>query len=135
MNENTKTPRPPICGHAICVDRERCCFNGQYTNPEHTCYGAIFLGTPRALAQAGCPVCPEGDPGVEGPTERTDDVVAWLEAKYPEGDASVSHTEECDRVSCGDECIGGCEVLVGGDDELTDLLTGDPWGNAARAAR
>lgn len=45
-------------------------------------------------------------------TPATSDTLAWIEAEFPEGDAHVQHTGACDLVSCGDECQGGCPVVI-----------------------
>lgn len=44
-------------------------------------------------------------------TPGTTDVRLWLDVEFPEGDVEVEHTAECDRVSYGDECVGGCPVV------------------------
>lgn len=44
-------------------------------------------------------------------TEPTNDVRAQLDSTFPERDVAVIHTPECDRVSCGDQCIGGCPIV------------------------
>lgn len=48
----------------------------------------------------------------QGYTPRTNLVSDWLDQEFPEGDVIVQHTEECDRESAGDQCQGGCPVIV-----------------------
>lgn len=43
-------------------------------------------------------------------TPRTADVATWLDETFPERDVVIAHTAACEQVSCGDECVGGCEV-------------------------
>lgn len=45
-------------------------------------------------------------------TPPTADVIGWLEEQYPEGDANVVHADECDQRCAGDECLGGCDVVI-----------------------
>lgn len=48
---------------------------------------------------------------VHGYTPATADAVDWLDDTYPEQDVAILHTGDCDRVSRGDECVGGCPVV------------------------
>lgn len=45
-------------------------------------------------------------------TAPTTDAVAWLEENFPEGDVAIEHTSECDHQSVGDECLGGCPIVI-----------------------
>lgn len=48
-----------------------------------------------------------------GYTPRTDDVHEWVKSSYRDHrNLVVQHTTECDLVSAGDECIGGCKVMT-----------------------
>lgn len=49
---------------------------------------------------------------LQATTPVTDDVQAWLERTFPEGDAYIEHEATCDMSSCGDECEGGCPVYA-----------------------
>lgn len=50
---------------------------------------------------------------VHATTPVTDDVQAWLERAFPEGDAYIEHDNNtCDMSSAGDECEGGCPVYT-----------------------
>jgi hypothetical protein len=48
--------------------------------------------------------------GVPTETPATGDVRAWLDTLAVP--VVLTHSAECDRRSCGDECLGGCSVEV-----------------------
>ena len=45
-------------------------------------------------------------------TQPVEDVNEWLDRHFPEGDASVQHSLECDQECSGDECVGGCPIWI-----------------------
>jgi hypothetical protein len=48
---------------------------------------------------------------IHASTHAVDDARTWLDDNFPEGDVSIDHTADCDSVSYGDQCIGGCLVV------------------------